>query len=96
LLEEVLARTLLFPVNGTNTVKERKSMLSDTHPNVAAMQREMFRRMTKEERLRLTLDLCDEMRDLALGGLRHRRPQLSEADLQRELNRMLYGSSFPR
>jgi hypothetical protein len=71
-------------------------MISDTHPEVAAMQREMLRRMTKEERLRLTLELCDNMRALALDGLRHRRPELSEAELQRELKIMLYGTGSPR
>jgi hypothetical protein len=71
-------------------------MISDTHPEVAARQQEMFRRMTKEERLRLTLDLCDDMRALAMHGLRHRRPELSEGELRRELIRVLYGSVFSR
>lgn len=67
-------------------------MVSDTHAAIAAMHRENYSRLTKEDRLSLTLQICAEMRRLALDGLRHRRPELSEEELKRELMRMLYGS----
>ena len=66
-------------------------MLSDTSVNVALIQRDVFRRMTTEKRLRLALEMSESMRNLALAGLRQRRPELSAEELSRELMRVMYG-----
>lgn len=65
-------------------------MLSDTDAKAAAVQREIFRRMTAEERLRLALEMSDSMRNVALAGLRSRRPDLDDQQLSRELLRLMY------
>ncbi len=65
--------------------------MRDTSPEAAAVQRAIFRRMTTEQRLRLALEMSDSMRNVALAGLRSRRPELSEAELSRELIRLMYG-----
>ena len=67
------------------------TMAFDTSPEAAAIQQEIFRRMTTEERLRFTLQMCDDMREVALAGLRSRRPELSEEELKFELIRLWYG-----
>ena len=65
-------------------------MLSDTSPEAAAIQDEIFRRMTPEQRIRLALEMSESMRNVALAGLRGRRPDLDESALRRELMRIMY------
>ena len=66
-------------------------MISDTHPKAALVQQEIFRRMTTLERLRMALEMSESMRNVALAGLRSRRPELNEEELSRELLRIMYG-----
>jgi len=66
-------------------------MPSDTSPEAAAIQRDVFRRMTTEQRLRLALEMSESMRDVALAGLRSRRPDLPADQLLPELMRIWYG-----
>lgn len=71
-------------------------MLSDTSPEAAAIQDEIFRRMTPEQRVRLALEMSESIRNVALAGLRSRRPELSEAELSRELLRVMYDFVPPK
>ncbi|HET9741777.1 MAG TPA: hypothetical protein VFQ00_03415 [Terriglobales bacterium] len=64
---------------------------SDTSPEAAAVQTEIFRRMNPSQRLRMAIEMSDSMRNLALAGLRSRRPELNEQELSRELLRVMYG-----
>ena len=57
----------------------------------AAIQREIFRNMTAEQRLRMALEMSESMRNIALAGLRSRRPDLDADGLSRELLRIMYG-----
>ncbi len=66
-------------------------MVCDTHPSAAAIQRNIFRRMTTEERIRIALEMSESMRNVALAGLRSRRPELTADELSRELMRIMYG-----
>lgn len=68
-----------------------RNMYSDTNPEAALIQRDIFRRMTTEQRLRLALEMSESMRNVALAGLRSRRPELNERELFRELMRVMYG-----
>lgn len=70
-------------------------MPSDTSPQAEAIQLEIFRRMTTAERLKLALEMSDSMRNIALAGLRTRRPDLNENELLRELMRVMYGFAPP-
>jgi hypothetical protein len=71
-------------------------MHSDTSPEAAAIQREIFRHMTTEERLLLALQMSESLRNVALAGLRSRRPDLDEDGLSRELMRIMYGFVPPQ
>ena len=71
-------------------------MLSDTSPEAAAIQDEIFRRMTPEQRVRLAIEMSESMRNVALAGLRSRRPDLDEAELSRELLRVMYDFVPPK
>ena len=66
-------------------------MSIDTSPEADAIQIEIFRRMTPAQRLRLALEMSESMRNVALAGLRSRRPELNEKELSNELMRMMYG-----
>jgi hypothetical protein len=63
----------------------------DTNQTVDAIQRGIFRRMKTEERLHLALEMSESMRNVALAGLRSRRPDLDADGLSRELLRIMYG-----
>ena len=65
-------------------------MLADDS-KATAIQRAIFRAMTTEQRLRMALEMSDSMRNVALAGLRSRRPDLDADGLSRELIRVMYG-----
>ena len=63
---------------------------ADTSPEAHAIQMEIYRRMTPQQRLKMALEMSDSIRNLALAGLRSRRPELNEEELMRELMRIMY------
>ena len=65
-------------------------MLADDS-KAAAIQREIFRSMTTEQRFLMALEMSESLRNVALAGLRSRRPDLDEKALSRELVRIMYG-----
>ena len=65
-------------------------MLADDS-KATAIQCRIFRAMTTEQRLRLALEMSESLRNVALAGLRSRRPDLDAKDLSRELARIMYG-----
>ena len=71
-------------------------MISDTHPKIASMQREIFRRMSPEERVQIAIEMSNSMRRVALDGIRMRQPGLSPGDEIRELQRVMYGFKVRR
>jgi hypothetical protein len=68
----------------------------DTSPGAAAVQQDVFRRMSTEKRLRLALEMSESLRNIALAGLRSRRPELDADGLTRELMRIMYGIVPPQ
>ena len=70
-------------------------MPSDTSPEAAAIQAEIFRRMTPGERIKMALEMSEETRQLALQDLRRLHPELDEKGLIRELVRLRYGIVLP-
>jgi hypothetical protein len=66
-------------------------MFSDTSTQAAVIQQEIFRRMTSAQRLRMALEMSESIRNVALAGLRSRRPELNEEELSRELMALMYG-----
>ena len=56
-------------------------MISDTTPAAESYEHRIFARMTGDERLHAAMALSDQMRDIALAGLKKRYPNLGELDL---------------
>lgn len=70
-------------------------MVSDTHPDVAAMQREMLRRMTKEQRLKLALEMSNYSHACAIELIRSQHPEFNQRQVIRELVRRWYRITLP-
>lgn len=66
--------------------------MSDTTPEVQAIQDEIHRRMTGEQRLNLAIEMSEMARGFALARLRSEHPDWTEWELKRELLRYAFGS----
>lgn len=67
--------------------------MSDTSPEAEAIQAEIHRRMTGEERVALAWEMSLFARELALGRLRAEHPDWTEWELKREILRYAFGST---
>jgi len=61
--------------------------ISDTSPEIEAMQIKIIRSMTVEQRLLQALDLTLMVREFMKAGIRHRHPEWSEQEVMREIHR---------
>ena len=68
----------------------------DTTPAAAQIQEEIYRRLTPADRLRMAIEMSEFARSLSRAGLRERRPELTESELDREMLFLLYGFRDPR
>lgn len=66
-------------------------MIADTTPEVEIRQRQIFRRMSGEDRLRMAMALSDQMRDIALAGFRSRHPQSAEDEIRNLFIKAVHG-----
>jgi hypothetical protein len=67
--------------------------ITDTSPKIEAMQLEIRRRMTGEERLLVALDISDFSRELRKAGIRRDHPDWAERQVMIELFRLAF---FPK
>ncbi len=63
----------------------------DTTPSAADLQVEIHRRFSPAERLKMAIEMGEQARALSRAGLRRRRPELSESELDAEMLNVLYG-----
>jgi hypothetical protein len=73
---------------------------ADTSKEAAAKQLEVLRNMGPAGRLKLTMDLCDNLRNITKAGIRHRHPdyteqQVTQAYLRLILEPELFQEVFP-
>lgn len=66
----------------------------DTSAAAGEAQRATFRRLSPADRVALALQMSEEARALAADGLRHRRPDASEAEIQHALRRLTLGDAL--
>jgi hypothetical protein len=64
--------------------------LSDTSPEAAEIQLNIFRGMTGEQRLRLALDMSDFAREISLSRIRAEHLDWSDWEVKRELLRLQF------
>ena len=65
--------------------------LSDTDPEIRRRQLAAYRQMSPEQRIEVALGLSEDIRRIALDGIRARNPAADEAQVQAEWLRMLFG-----
>jgi len=68
----------------------RNVPISDTTPEARAMQEQILRKMTGEQRLLLAWDMSLFARDLARAGIRNAHPEWTDAQVARELLRLAF------
>lgn len=68
--------------------------LTDTAPDVRRAQELAWRRLGADGRVRLMLQMSDELREVALAGIRHREPELTETQARGRLLRTLLGDDL--
>jgi hypothetical protein len=66
-------------------------MVTDTSPAVQKRQHEIFKRMSGERRLLLAMSFSDQVRDIAIEGLRRKHPSVSEENLKAIYFREMFG-----
>lgn len=65
--------------------------MRDTTPEAQAVQDEVLRAMTGEQRLKLAFEMSEMARNLALARLRAEHPEWTDWELKRELLRYAFG-----
>ena len=65
----------------------------DTSPAARDRQIEAFRRMTPGQRLQAAAEMTEEVRAIAVAGIRHRHPAYTEAEVQAALAQLFLGRS---
>jgi hypothetical protein len=63
---------------------------SDTTPEAAAIQRDIYRKMSGERRLKIAFELSDALRKTAMSRIRRENPQWSDWEVKRELLRIAF------
>ena len=73
---------------------------ADTSKEAQLKQLEVLRSLGPAGRLKLTMDLCDNLRNITKAGIRHRHPkyteqQVTQAYLKLILDKTLFEKIFP-
>jgi hypothetical protein len=63
----------------------------DTSSSAAQLQEDILRRFSPGERLRMAFEMSEFARSLSRAGLRSRRPDLTESELDDEMLALMYG-----
>ena len=68
----------------------------DTHDDAWARQMAAFRAMQPQDRLQLALTMSDEVREIAIAGIRVRHPDWTAKQVQEELEELTLGVELAR
>lgn len=68
--------------------------LADTAPEARRRQLAIYRSMSPEQRVEIAFAMSEEARQLAIDGIRARKPFLDEGGVRHELLRLLHGRSL--
>lgn len=68
----------------------------DSQHSASEIQAEIYRQMKPAERLRIAMEMSEFARSLSRAGLRSRRPELTEAELDEEMIYLMYGVRIAR
>ncbi len=68
----------------------------DTHPDIAVRFRDMMMRKSGEQRLRMGCSMHDAAKQILRIAIRKSRPEITEAEMRREIFLRFYGHEFSR
>jgi hypothetical protein len=66
----------------------------DTSPEAAAVRLRWLRSRTMDERLRMTIQLSEDVREISRCGIRARHPDYSPQDVEWALRRLIFGDEL--
>ena len=66
----------------------------DTHPDVAVRFRELMMSKTGQERLLMGCSMYDTAKRIVLNSICNRQPEITDAELKREIFLRFYGLEF--
>jgi len=66
----------------------------DTHPEIAVRYRDLMMSKTGQERLVMGCSMYDTARQIVLSAVRNRRPEITDAEIKREIFLRFYGQEF--
>lgn len=69
---------------------------ADTDPAIVELQRARYRQMTPSQKLELMAQMCDDMRAIAIAGIRGRHPGYSAEDAEAAYLRLTLGDELFR
>jgi hypothetical protein len=69
---------------------------ADTTPEAAAVQLEVYRRMSPVQRLEIALEMGDSLRRLSAAGVRRRHPEYTEEQVRLAVIRLSLGEELFR
>ena len=65
--------------------------LADTDPEIRRLQLDVYRAMAPQTRVEIALCLSEEVKQIAMAGIRRRNPAMNEEEANREWLRLLHG-----
>jgi len=71
-------------------------MSLDTDARAAAVQLEVLRRLSAEERARITIEMSEQAFEVARQGIRQRHPEHTDEDVRLAFLRLLHGDDVVR
>ena len=72
------------------------ALFSDTHPNMEALQIQLWRQASPTRKMQMLAQLNTSAQILALTGLRARFPDATEQELRRRLADLILGDTLAR
>ena len=73
---------------------DNRTRPADTSAEAQRVQTEALRRLTMEERARMTFELSDNLRAVTEAGIRHRHPEYSDEQVRLALIRLMLGEEL--
>lgn len=68
----------------------------DTSPAAHAIQMRLYREAGPQRRAEMAAEMSDLIREMCRAGVRARHPELSDAEVRREMLRIFYGRTGKR
>jgi len=67
---------------------------TDTSPDASAVQLELWRKMTGQQRVQKAMALSSQLRSMAFNAIRRRHPEWNESQVQLKFIELTYGSEL--